>query len=114
MITLGTFTVGLVALGCVAFAQDAYAWLSAVGWETAQSGGFSIARLAAVGPVAFAQHANDPAAHQILMDPHAERNQMIFFIVIALASLLPVSFYARELRRRLGKKPETSEARPHK
>ena len=102
MISLGTASVGVLALGCMTVGVKAYAWLSALGWETAQGSGFSIARIAAEGPVAFAQYANDPVARQILADPHAEQNQMIFLIVVTVLSLVPIAYYARAVRQRLG------------
>jgi len=103
VISLGTAGVGLVAVGCMAVGVKAYAWLSALGWHSAQGGGFSIARTAAEGPIAIAQHANDTVARQILADPHAEHTQMIVLIVISLLSLVPVALYARAVRQRLGR-----------
>ncbi len=102
VISLGTAGVGLVAFGCMAVGVKAYAWLCALGWQTAQGGGFAIARIAAEGPVAFGQHANDPIARQILTDPHAEQNQTIILIVITVLSLVPIAYYARAVRQRLG------------
>jgi hypothetical protein len=102
VISLGTAGVGLVAVGCMAVGVKAYAWLSALGWQSAQGGGFSIARIAAEGPVAFAQHANDPIARQMLADPHAEQNQMIILAVISVLSIIPIAYYAWAVRRRLG------------
>jgi hypothetical protein len=102
VISLGTVGVGALAIGCVAVGVRAYAWLSALGWTSAAGGGFSIARIAAEGPVALAEHANDPIAHQILADPNGPRNQMIFLIVISLLTLIPVAYYARAVRQRMG------------
>lgn len=108
VIGLGTFAAGALAIGCVAIGVKAFAWLSALGWETAQSGGFALARLAAEGPIAMAQYANDhPAARAILADPHAERNQMIFLIAIVLLAIIPGAYHANAVRRRLGRsKPD--------
>ncbi len=102
VISLGTVGVGLLALGCVSVGVNAFAWLSALGWDTARSGGFALARVAAEGPVALAEHTNSPITRKILENPHAERDQMIFYIVVALLSLVPVSYYARAVRQRLG------------
>ena len=102
IISIGTVSVGLIGVGCMAVGVKAYAWLSALGWSTATGGGFAIARIAAVGPIAFAQHANDPVAQQILNEPHAARGQMIVFILSSILSILPVAYYARAVRRRLG------------
>jgi len=52
--------------------------------------------------VAFAQHANDLIARQILTAPHAEQIQMIILIVITVLSLVPVAYYARAVRQRRG------------
>lgn len=104
VIGLGTFSAGLLAIGCVAVGVKAFAWLSALGWQTAQSGGFAIARLAAEGPVAMAQYVNDhPAARAILADPHAERNQMIFLIAVVLLAIIPGAYHANAVRRRMGR-----------
>lgn len=102
VISLGTAGVGLYALGCMAVGVKAYAWLSALGWHTAQGSGFAIARNAAEGPVAFAQYANDPIARQAMGDPHAEQHQMLILIVITFLCLVPIAYYARAVRQRLG------------
>ena len=108
IIGLGTVGVGVVALGTLAVGVKAFAWLSALGWSVAAGGGFGIARTAALAPVAFAEHANDPAAHAALADPHGHLIQMIFLILIAVLSLVPVAYYAGAVRRRLGPKARKS------
>ena len=102
VISLGTVGIGALAIGCVSVGINAYAWLSALGWTTAQSGGFAIARIAAAGPVALARHINDPIAREFLTDPNREHNQMMFFIVTSLLTLIPVAYYARAVRKRMG------------
>ena len=102
VLSFGTVAVGGFALGCVSVGLKAFAWLSALGWTIAAGGGFAIARIAATGPVALAQHANDPVARAFLADPNGSQNQMIFFIVASLLTLLPVAYYARAVRQRLG------------
>ncbi len=102
LISLGTAAVGLISMGCMAMGIKAFAWLSALGWSTAAGGGFAISRIAAVGPVAIAQHANDDVARQTLADPHTAQTQMIIFTVSAIVSVLPIAYYARAVRRRLG------------
>jgi hypothetical protein len=106
VLSFGTVAVGALAIGCVSVGVKAFAWLSALGWTIAAGGGFAIARVAAVGPVALAQHVNDPVARTFLADPNANQNQMIFFIVASLLTLLPVAYYARAVRQRLGVRPE--------
>ena len=104
IISLGTVGVGFLAVGCVTVGVKAYAWLSALGWATAQSGGFALARIAAAGPVAFAQHVNDPAARAILANPQGEQNHMTLVIVMSLLAMVPIAYYARAVRQRLGRK----------
>lgn len=108
LISLGTFAVGGIALGCTAVGLKAYSWLSSLGWWSAQGGGFGLAHLAAEAPVAFAQHANDPAARALLADPNAERNQMLFFITIVVLAVVPAAYYMREVRRRMGRRSGSS------
>jgi RNA polymerase sigma factor (sigma-70 family) len=110
LISLGTMAVGFIAAGCMAAGVKAYAWLSALGWQTAQGSGFSIARIAAEGPLAFAKHANDPIARQILSDPNAQRNQMVFLAMITVLCLLPIAYYARAVRQRLGGRAKSSKS----
>jgi RNA polymerase sigma factor (sigma-70 family) len=102
VIGLGTFGTGLVAIGAIAVGVKAFAWLSALGWEVAQSGGFGIAHLAANAPMAFARHVNDPAALALAADPQAQQSQMIFYTVVAVLTLIPMTLYMRAVRRRLG------------
>lgn len=105
VIGIGTFGTGLLALGAIAVGARAFGWLSALGWYTAKSEGFGIARHAAEAPVAFAQHANDAIARVALTDPHPEQNQMIFLIVVSVLTLIPMAAYAAAVRRRLGPSP---------
>ena len=51
VISFGTVGVGLLAVGGVSVGVKTYGWLSALGWETAAGGGFSIARIAAEGQI---------------------------------------------------------------
>ena len=110
VISFGTAAVGLLAVGCMSVGVKAFAWLSALGWDGAAGGGFAIARTAAEGPVAFAQHANDAVAHQVLTAPTAH-NQMIILAVITVLSLIPLAYYARAVRQRLGGRARSNERR---
>ena len=110
VISFGTAGVGLIAAGCMAAGLKACGWLTALGWETAQGSGFAIARIAAEGPVAFAQHANDPVARQILADPQADQTQMLILSMITLLSLVPIAYYARAVRQRLGGRTRSNQS----
>jgi len=104
LFSLGTVALGAMAIGCASAGIKAFAWLSALGWHSAQSGGFSLARTAAEGPVAFAAHANDAAARAMLASPQSEQNHLMFISVITVLSVLPLVYYAQAVRRRLGRK----------
>jgi hypothetical protein len=103
LISIGTIGVGAITIGCASIGYHAAAWLSALGWESAQGGGFALARTAAQGPVAFAANANDAIARNLLANPHADRNQLIVFALTTLVSLIPAIYYARSVRQRLGR-----------
>ncbi|HVU26108.1 MAG TPA: RNA polymerase sigma factor [Opitutus sp.] len=102
VVSLGTVTFGGFALGCTAVAVKAFAWLFAGGWQLAASGGFAVAHTAAAGPIALARHANDEFVQALLAHPHASRDYTVLLIAMVLMSLLPVAYYARAVRRRLG------------
>jgi hypothetical protein len=104
VISLGTVALGGLAIGCASIGWKAFAWLSALGWYSAQGGGFSIARTAAEGPVAMAAHTNDTVARALLSNPQAEPHLMVVISVITVLSVLPVIYYARAVRQRMGRK----------
>jgi len=108
VISLGTVSVGLFALGCVSVGVDAFAWLSALGWDTAASGGFALAQHAAAAPVAFAQHANDETAMALLVNPESHGNHLLFLALISVLTLVPITLYASAVRRRLGGRAQRS------
>lgn len=102
VISLGTAGMGWIAVGCMAVGWNAYGWLSALGWETAQGGGFAIAGLAARGPVAIAPHVEDEVARQVLNLSQSGQQQMIVLTATAILTIIPIWCYARAVRKRLG------------
>ncbi len=104
IVGLGTVGVGFISLGCLAVGVKAYAWLSTLAWSTAAGGGFGIARTAAVAPVAFAEHANTQTAFELLSSPHAHESHIVLLMVIAVLSLVPSGYYAKAVRRRMGRR----------
>ena len=103
LLSFGTIALGWLAIGCASAGYDAFAWLSALGWHSAQGGGFALAWDAALAPVAFAAHANDATARAIAANPGTPQYQMTLVTVLTLVSMVPVIYYAREVRRRMGK-----------
>lgn len=96
VLSLGTVAVGGVAFGCNAAGHNAFGWLSALGWVEARGGGFAIARFEASGPIAWAEHANGPVA----VAPDAWSPVVV--AVVSVIALVPVVYYARAVRQRLG------------
>ena len=97
VLSLGTVAVGGVAFGCLAAGHNAFGWLSALGWVEARGGGFAIARLEASGPFAWAEHANLPMAVA-----SGVWSPSLVVAVVSVVALLPVVYYARAVRQRLG------------
>lgn len=101
--SVGTAAVGVFALGCLSAGVQAFGWLSALGWQVAKGSGFAIAGTVAEGPVAFAPHANDPFARQLLSSSGAEQSQILLLAVVSLIAMVPAALYARAVRQRLGR-----------
>lgn len=104
-ISLGTVSVGLFAIGCATVAIEAYAWLSALGWNIAAGGGFAVAHDAALAPVAFAENANNQAALDLLSTSGMQGGNIWYLVVISVLTLAPVIAYVTAVRRRLGPTP---------
>jgi len=102
LFSFGTVAVGGLAFGCATIGVHAGAWLSALGWNTAQGGGFSVARIAAEGPVAFAGHANDAAARAIFEAPRLIQDPTSVLTALSLVSIIPLIAYMLGVRKRLG------------
>ncbi|WED63625.1 sigma-70 family RNA polymerase sigma factor [Synoicihabitans lomoniglobus] len=101
VIGLGAVAFGGIALGAVSVGYHAVASISATAWLSAQSAILAISRFIAVGKVAIAPHANDESALAMLANPHAERDGLIFCIVMVTLALVPTAIYARAVRRRM-------------
>lgn len=107
LISLGTASVGFIALGCVATGVHAGGWMSALGWRSAQSAGFALAGQVAVGPVAFAPHANDGIAREAFAASSGDAWQAFLVIAVTVLCLIPAMLYARAVRQRLGRRAKT-------
>ncbi len=98
---LGAMAFGGVALGAVSMGYHAIASISASAWSTAQSAILAISQWVAGGRFAIAPHANDELVGKVLANPHAQRDGLIFCIVMILLTLVPTAVYARAVRRRM-------------
>lgn len=103
---IGIFSTGAVAIGVIAFgtsaiAYKAYAALSALGWESAFSNGFSAAWEAAIGPVAFAHHVNSDYAGELTNLTTLGATYQWVLAIIALMVIIPSALHARAVRKRI-------------
>ena len=109
VVTMGTISIGLLscgaaALGAVAFGASAigykaYSSLFSLGWESALSGGFAVAKDAALGKVAWAAEVNSDAAAAV---SHLNLFQSTYLWVlgaIIVFAVVPAFFYARRVQK---------------
>ncbi|MCJ8271939.1 MAG: hypothetical protein MJK04_21405, partial [Psychrosphaera sp.] len=87
-----------------AIAYKAYASLSALGWDSAISGGFSIAKEAAIGPISFAKHINNEQAAQISNLAALSQSYLWVLAAIAVLVIVPAAWHSNKVRQRMRKK----------
>jgi hypothetical protein len=105
VIGMGTVGVGLLGLGASAIGYKAYASMSSLGWESAFSNGFSIAKEAAVGPIAYAEQVNNELAVSMTNLSTVDQTYVLVLAIMAVLVLVPVIWYSRTVRRNF-RKPE--------
>ena len=98
---IGTVGIGFVGFGAAALGYKAYASMSAMGWESAFSGGFSIAKDAAIGSYAFAQQVNNEQAADIVQLALFGQGYLWLLGTIAALVIVPAAWHSREVRRRM-------------
>lgn len=104
ILSLGSVAVGLLSVGSAAIGYEAFGGVSATAWNGAAGGGFALAHHFAAAPIAIARFANDPVAGEHFASPHANLYSLIFFVSVTLMTLIPITLYARAVRRRFGKR----------
>ena len=93
---IGFYLLQAIAIGVVATGGGALGWLAAFG-------GLAVARSYAIGGLAIAEHTNDAAANQLVEESrlfalaNAVMEHSGWFLL--LASLPPLSFFVKRLRR---------------
>ncbi|MCJ8320473.1 MAG: sigma-70 family RNA polymerase sigma factor [Colwellia sp.] len=101
LFSTGTVAIGLVAFGSSAIGYKAYASLSSLGWESALSSGFSIAKEAAIGPIAYAAQVNNEQALELTnLTLFTESFQWVL-AVMALLVIVPSIWYANKVKQRM-------------
>ncbi len=105
LVGIGTVGIGLLAIGASAIGYKAYGSLTATGWESAFSPGFSIAKDAAIGPFAYAEHVNTELAAEIANMSTVDQSYVAILGGMALLVLVPVILWSRAVRKKMRKPP---------
>lgn len=101
ILSVGTVALGIISFGASAFGFKAYASLSSLGWQGAWSNGFSIAKEAAIGPIALAEHVNNADAAALLQLVLFEKLYPFVLVTIAVLVIAPAVLHARKVRQRM-------------
>ncbi|WP_286270477.1 RNA polymerase sigma factor [Thalassotalea hakodatensis] len=101
LFSLGTVAIGGLAFGASAIGYQAYSSLSSLGWESAFSGGFSIAKEGAIGAIAFAKQANTELAADIVKLQLFEQHHHWILGALAIMVIVPAIYYARQVKKRI-------------
>ena len=100
---VGTVGIGVIAIGAAAVGYHAYASLSALGLESAFSQGLSIAKEAAIGPVAIARETNSELAYQIGNLAAVDATFLWVMGAIAALVIIPSAWHSNAVRKRMRK-----------
>lgn len=100
---IGTVAVGGIAFGSSAIGYKAYASFSSLGWESAFSNGFSLAKEAAIGPIAYAKEVNSPEAANLTHLALLEQSYLWVLAAIALCVIVPAVIHSNQVRKRMRK-----------
>jgi hypothetical protein len=101
LIGIGTVGIGIIGFGASAIAYKAYGSLSALGWESAFSNGFSIAKDAAIAPVAYAAEVNNELAADITNLTLLAQNYQWVLAFIAIIVIIPSIWHSHKVRQRM-------------
>lgn len=101
IISLGTVAIGLLGFGASAVGFKAYGSLSALGWESAFSNGFSIAKDAAIAPIAYATQINNKLAVDISNLSELGKSYQGVLAFISFVVIVPAIIYAYKVRQRM-------------
>jgi RNA polymerase sigma factor (sigma-70 family) len=97
----GAAAIGVVAFGASAIGYKAYASLTALGWESAISNGFSVAKEAAIGPIAYAEYVNNSIAAELSNLQLLGNYYSWLLLVIAFIVIIPSALHAKKVRQRM-------------
>lgn len=101
LVAIGTVAIGIIGFGASAIGYKAYGSLSALGWESAWSNGFSIAKDAALAPVAFAEQVNNEQAADISNLTLLGQSYQWILAFIAIVVIIPSIWHSYKVRQRM-------------
>ena len=101
LFALATIAVGALAFGSSAIGYKAYGWLTALGYESAASGGFSTAIDAALGYIAFADHVHTEKASEIASLALLSSAYPWILAFITLVVVAPSFLYSNAVKKRM-------------
>lgn len=104
LLAMGTIAIGIIGFGTSAIGYKAYGSFSALGWESAVSGSFSIAKDAALGAIAFAKQINNDQAVDIASLALFQQSSVWMLSAITFFVVVPAILYAHMVRKRMAKK----------
>jgi RNA polymerase sigma factor (sigma-70 family) len=101
VIGIGAVGIGVLGFGASAIAYKAYASLSALGWESAFSNGFAMAKDAAIGAIAHAEQVNNEQAAQITNLTGLGQNHLWILAAIAALVIIPAVWHSIKVQQRM-------------
>lgn len=99
--SLGTVAIGVIGFGASAIAYKAYSSLSSIGWESAFSGGFSVAKDAAIGQIAYATEVNNQLAAEVSNLPMLDLGYQWALAYISIFVIVPAVWHSYQVRKRM-------------
>lgn len=105
---MGTVGIGVIAFGASTIGYKAYGSLSALGWESAFSNGFAIAKDGAIGAIPLAEHVNNEQAVEIVNLTALGDYYLWALGVMALLVIVPAAWHSNQVRRRMRRKSGTT------
>ncbi len=106
LIAMGTVGVGILAIGASAIGYNAFGSISALGWESAFSPVFSIAKDAAIGAVAYADQVNNELAATLANMSTVDQSYTLVLGLMAALVLVPVVWWSQTVRKKIRKPAE--------
>lgn len=106
LLATGTVALGVIGFGASTIAYKAYASMSALGWESAISGGFSVAKEAAIGQHAYAKYVNNEQAGEIANLAALNQSYLWVLVFMTLLIVLPAVWHSNQVRKRMSKKQQ--------